>query len=146
MQTQQELARQVLVLQQENTFLKEELAQLKRLIFGSKKERFIPAHSGQQSIFDLAEAEQSPVMETVTYEREKPAKKANAKRLLLPAHLPRQEEIINPDGVDVDNCTKIGEKVTEVLEYTPVNSMFKRQYVLCIRPIMKSWWPNYPPK
>jgi len=132
-QTQQELVAENLLLRQEIAFLKEELANLKRLIFGSKKERFIPAHSDQQSLFDSQQAEVVPETETVTYEREKPSKKGNAKRLLLPGHLLRKEEIIHPEGVDVDNCTKIGEKVTEVLEYTPGKFYVQKT----IRPVYK---------
>jgi transposase len=133
-QTQQGLAAENLLLRQEIAFLKEELAQLKRLIFGSKKERFIPAHSDQQSLFDFQQAEVAPETETVTYERGKPAKKGNAKRLLLPAHLPRKEETIYPEGVDVDNCIKIGEKVTEVLEYTPGKFYVQKT----VRPVYKA--------
>lgn len=132
-QTQQELAAENLLLRQEITFLKEELAQLKRLIFGSKKERFIPAHSDQQSLFDLQQTQVAPETETVTYEREKPVHKGQAKRLLLPAHLPRKEETIYPEGIDVDNCTKIGEKVTEVLEYTPGKFYVQKT----VRPVYK---------
>lgn len=132
-QTQQELAAENLLLRQEIAFLKEELAQFKRLVFGSKKERFISTLSSQQSLFDPQEVQMAPQKETVTYEREKPAKKGNAKRLLLPAHLPRQEETIHPEGVDVDNCTKIGEKVTEVLEYTPGKFYVQKT----VRPVYK---------
>jgi len=118
-QTSVELAEENLLLRQEVTFLKEELAQLRRMIFGSKKERFIPSDDSQQSLFDQEEQNTLPEKETVVYEREKPIKKAKAKRLLLPAHLRREEEIIEPEGIDTDNSRKIGEKVTEVLEYTP---------------------------
>lgn len=118
MQTQQQLAEQVLILQQENTFLKEELAQLKRMIFGSKKERFIATDSAQQSLFEVELEQSAPETETVSYQREKPVREGKAKRLLLPAHLPRKEEVLEPENIATDS-TKIGEKVTEVLEYTP---------------------------
>ena len=130
-QTQEELRFQVSVLQQENAILKEELAQLKRLIFGSKKERFIPAGTTQQSLFEDEVEVVGPQRETVTYEREKPAKKA-PKRLQLPAHLPRNEETLDPEGISEDD-TKIGEKVTEVLEYTPGKLWVKKT----IRPVYK---------
>lgn len=119
MQLPQGLQEENALLRQENAFLKEELAQLKRMIFGSKKERFMAADTGQQAIFDEATEPLEAPRETVTYQREKSGKKGKAKRLLLPAHLPREEEVIAPEGLDVTNSSKIGEKVTEVLEYTP---------------------------
>ncbi len=119
MQTQQGLQEENALLREEIAFLKEELAQFKRMVFGSKKERFIPADPGQQGLFDATAHPSEAQQETVTYQREKTAKKGKAKRLLLPAHLPREEEIIEPEGLDTANSNKIGEKVTEVLEYTP---------------------------
>lgn len=118
MQTQVDLAEENLILRQENACLKEELAQLRRLIFGSKKERFIPSDSAQTSLFDEPEETIEPEVEQIAYTREKSSKKGKAKRLLLPAHLPRKEEIIEPEDL-VENSVRIGEKVTEVLEYTP---------------------------
>ncbi len=118
MPKQQDLAEENLVLRQEVAFLKEELAQLKRMLFGSKKERFIAGDNGQQSLFDTPAQQEEPEQENITYQRNKPAKN-NAKRLLLPAHLPRKEEVIEPEGIDTERCIKIGEKVSEVLEYTP---------------------------
>ncbi|MCP4474366.1 MAG: IS66 family transposase [Gammaproteobacteria bacterium] len=119
MQTQTDLAEEVTFLRQENTFLKEELAQLKRMIFGSKKERFIPVDSAQASLFGMEASPENPESEQITYTREKPTKKDKAKRLLLPAHLPRKEEIIEPVDFDSEKSIRIGDKVTEVLEYTP---------------------------
>lgn len=130
-QTHEELVKENLSLRQEIAFLKEELAQLKRLIFGSKKERFIPAGSSQQRLFeDEVEAVESQ-RETVTYERDRPAKKV-PKRLQLPAHLPRNVETLDPEGISEDD-TRIGEKVTEVLEYTPGKLWVKKT----IRPVYK---------
>ena len=132
MQTQQELAEENLILRQEVAYLKEELAQLKRLIFGSKKERFIAADDAQQSLFDLEqkEEEQEETKE-VTYTRKKSSGKA--KRLLVPAHLPREEEVLEPEGVDTEGSVKIGEKVSEVLEYTPGKFYVKKT----VRPVYK---------
>ena len=58
-------------------------------------------------------------LEEVSYTREKNKKTGKAKRLLLPAHLLRKDEIIEPEGLDKANSIYLGEKVTEVLEYTP---------------------------
>lgn len=118
MQSQEELLKRNAFLEQEVLYLKEELAQLKRMVFGSKKERFIPVNSDQQSLFDGEIETVEPDTQMVSYQREKSGKQGKAKRLLLPAHLPREEETIEVEGLSVDSV-KIGEKVTEVLEYTP---------------------------
>ena len=107
------------ILRQENAYLKEELAQLKRMIFGSKRERFIPSDLTQQSLFDTETPQEAPQQETVTYQRDKPKKEGKAKRLLLAAHLPREEHLLEPEGLDQESSIRIGEKVSEVLEYTP---------------------------
>ncbi|TRX59432.1 IS66 family transposase [Fulvivirga sp. M361] len=119
MQGQVDLQEEVLTLRQENAYLKEELAQLKRMIFGRKRERFIPSDIAQHALFEEQEAVEAAAQQTITYQREKPKKTGKAKRLLLPAYLPREERLIEPQGVDWQNSVRIGEKVSEVLEYTP---------------------------
>lgn len=109
-------------LKAENLRLRHELAQLKRMIFGSRSERFIPIKDGQLALgFEIEEAPKpEPEKETITYSREKQDKleKKGHSRLELPAHLPRIEEIIEPKE-DITGAEKIGETVTEVLEYEP---------------------------
>jgi transposase len=82
---------------------------------------------GQPILFDLDYNEQE-VVETkeVTYTKEI-KKKQNKKpsRKALPAHLKRVEEVIEPKGVTPDH-KRIGEEVTEVLEYTPANMYVRR--------------------
>jgi len=125
--------KEIAFLRQENAHLKEELGQLRRLIFGSKKERFIAPDSAQQVLFDQPDEEVTEVeKEQITYSRDK-KKPGKAKRLLLPAHLPRKEEIIEPEGLDKENDELIGEKVTEVLEYTPGKFYIRR----IVRPTYK---------
>lgn len=120
----------------ENMFLKQELAQLKRMIFGSKSERHIGDDPGQLSLGLGVEAVTQPEKETeqITYTRNKSDnKKGSAVRLVLPLHLHREEHIIEP-GKDVTGARKIGEVVTEVLEYTPgkfyVERYVRPKYVL----------------
>ena len=132
MSQQVDLQQQIQTLRQENAYLKEELAQFKRLIFGSKRERFIATDAGQQSIFE-EESAAEPEKETLTYQRNKPAKKSKAKRLLLSESLPRDEQVILPEGVDPENSIKIGEKISEVLEYTPG----KLYVIRTVRPVYK---------
>ncbi len=40
------------ILRDEDSFLKDQLEQLKRMVFGQKRERFIPGDNGQNSLFD----------------------------------------------------------------------------------------------
>jgi transposase len=111
--------------------LKQELAQLKRMIFGSKSERFIPADPGQLSLdLDVKQApEQVPATESITYTRRisKESDKKGHARLPLPGHLHREEIVIEPDE-DITGAKKIGEVVTEILEYTP-GKFYVEKYV-----------------
>jgi transposase len=120
----------------ENLYLKQELAQLKRMIFGSKSERHIGNDPGQLSLGLDVEAGTPPEKgtEQITYTRNKTDnKKGSAIRLALPSHLHREEHIIEPEE-DITGARKIGEVVTEVLEYTPgkfyVERYVRPKYVL----------------
>ena len=90
------------------------------MIFGSKSERFIQEDPGQLSLGLDIQQQETPEIETedLSFTRKKPSKKKDSPvRLPLPSHLRREEHIIEPD-VDVTGAKKIGEEVTEVLEYT----------------------------
>ncbi len=117
-----ELSAKVSDLTIELLYYKHELAQLKRMIFGSKSERFVPATSGQLSLELNVEQESAPEQETesITYTRKKPKdpNKNVPVRLPLPGHLHREEHVIEPEEV-TSGAKKIGEVVTEILEYTP---------------------------
>ena len=99
--------------------LKAELAQLKRLIYGARSERFVPAADGQLPLGLEAEATPEPpaAEEQIRYTRRKPQGKKPV-RVALPAHLPRTEEVIEPEGLS-EGSEKLGEEVTELLEYEP---------------------------
>ena len=107
--------------------LRHELDQLKRLIFGSKRERFVPEHSPEQLELELG---QEPVeatetaTETVTYQRRK---KKHPGRTKLPDNLPTEDVIIEPEG-DTTEMVLIGEDVTETLDYKP-GVLLKRRYI-----------------
>ncbi|MDQ7064323.1 MAG: IS66 family transposase [candidate division KSB1 bacterium] len=116
--TYDELVAQNTRLQSENAFLKQELAQLKRLIFGQKRERFIPADSNQLDMAIATAPEPEPETETITYTRRKQDKPQKPSRHVLPAHLPRDVVVIEPKE-DTTGLKKIGETITEELEYTP---------------------------
>jgi transposase len=117
-------------LQAENIYLKQELSQLKRMIFGTKSERYVPFDTGQLSLnLDIEQQEPEKVeTEQVYYTRKKPGKeKGKPVRLSLPSHLHRQEIVINPRG-DISGAKKIGEEITEILEYTP-GKFYVEKYV-----------------
>jgi len=110
-------------------FLQLELEKLKRMFWGAKSERFVPADSSQLSM-ELGQSLSSPVepkTEEITYTRHKVDKKAGHARLELPATLPREVVVIEP-GEDVTGARKIGEVITEVLEYTP-GKLYVTRYV-----------------
>ena len=118
-------------LMSENTFLKEELAQIKRLLFGKKNERFI-GENGDNKQLDLFSGavqpatEQEVVTEEITYERARKDKNKPVRRI-FPAHLPRIEETVEPEDLPGD-AVKLGEEITEILEYSP-GKIFVRQIV-----------------
>jgi len=109
------------------------LAQLLKLFKGSKTERFVPS-AEQLSIFeDMAPAPSAePLSQTIT--RKIPHKKDKQQpiRKLLPPQLPRQTTTIEPEGIDLETATKIGQEITEVLEYKPgkffVNQIIRPKY------------------
>jgi len=114
--------------EQKIIFLQQQLDELKRLIFGSKRERFVSVADDQASLFDFGPQQQEVLSkrEQITYERAK-AEKKKPVRLFLPSHLERRKEIIEPKDVPAD-AKKIGDEVTEILEYTP-GSLFVRAII-----------------
>ncbi|HNX08126.1 MAG TPA: IS66 family transposase [Bacteroidales bacterium] len=113
----------------ENAWLKYQLAELKRMIFGSKSERYVPQDTNQPTLFELPEEdrnEKPAEFETVT--RKKPEqKKRQPLRMDIPAHLPRKTEVIEPKNLP-EGSKKIGEIITELLEVEPAN-IYVRQII-----------------
>lgn len=112
-------------MRQQIELLNHQLAELKRMIFGAKRERFVPADSNQGSLFDLPQEEAQGNQEQISYTRNKPKEKKQPLRLELAPHLPRKEEVIVPEGLPED-AKKIGEAVTEILEYEPATIYVRR--------------------
>ncbi len=113
--------------------ISEELAQLKRMIFGSKSERFIASDDNQLSLLTVEEKEREIKTQEVNYIRTKAEKQSKHQgRMPLPAHLPRVEHIIEPE-VKTEGMKKIGEEITETLHYIPgkllVNKYVRPKYV-----------------
>jgi transposase len=111
--------------------LREELDQLKRMIYGARSERFVPSSSPDQLRLDVAPNEeegadqQEKEREAVSYERPKKKQKAKPVRSALPDHLPREEEHHEPEGLP-EGARRIGEEVTELLESTPSKLYVRR--------------------
>ena len=106
--------------------LKQRLAWFERMMFSRKSERFVPDEESAGQLSLGFESEQTQEVEATVrqliqaHERKVPKKKdkAHPGRQPIPAHLPRVEEVIEPDE-DVSGFKRIGEDVTEVLEYEP---------------------------
>lgn len=104
--------------------LKARVAWFERQMFGQKRERFIAAASPDQLVLDFGSEQVEVAPEeakqiVAAHERTKPDAEKNHKgRVLIAEHLPREEEIIEPEE-DTSDMIRIGEDVTETLEYTP---------------------------
>lgn len=117
-------------LEDQVTTLGQELSELKRLIYGSKRERFMgQAAPGQLSLLSDEVAVPAAPVEKQTCQRRvaRPATSPSPSRKLLPAHLPRVEVVLEPEE-DTSGMKKIGEQISEELEYEPAK-LFVRRYV-----------------
>ena len=113
--------------------------QLRRLIHGSKSERFIPqVHPSQlalsfeeelAAICKAVKEEQEKIL--IEYERKK-AKKEHPGRMQLPSHLPVNEIVLEPTE-DTTDMVCIGQKISEELDYTPaklhINRYIRNKYI-----------------
>ncbi len=116
--------------------LADQLAWYRRKLWKPQSEKFIPQDPNQRKIdfegLDILPEEEETIKEAekeiITYERNKPEKvKKQPVRLPLPDFLRREEEIIEPDGIDA-NWVRIGEEVTEILEHKP-GELFVRRII-----------------
>lgn len=105
--------------------------QLRRLIFGATRERFIsdtpvnqlplPLHVDE----DAVAATVAEATEKIAYERRVAKQKNHPGRNELPSHLPVEVTVIEPSE-DVSAMKRIGEEVSDVLELTPASLFIKR--------------------
>jgi transposase len=118
-------------LESDHLKVKHELAQLRRMLFGAKSERFVPtAHPSQLNLLE-APATEVTEQETIIVDKHERRKKKEKHpvRQLLPASLPREVITIYPEGFDGNTTQKpIGEEITEVLEEIP-GKLFVKKYV-----------------
>jgi transposase/uncharacterized coiled-coil protein SlyX len=116
-----------------------QIEQLRRMIFGSKRERFESVMDSAQLALEF-EPKTAEIAETVKAEREqirveylrKKVKKEHPGRLALPSHLPVVETIIEPLE-DTSDMIHIGREITEELDYTPgtlhINRIIRNKYI-----------------
>lgn len=122
--------------------LTDQLAWLRRKFWKASSEKYIPVDPAQRKIdfdgLDVLPQEEETIKtaasEIDTYKRNKPEHtKKQAVRLTLPDDLRREEEIIEPQGID-ENWVRIGEEVTEQLEHKPgeiyVRRIIRPKYAL----------------
>lgn len=115
-----------------------QLSELQRMVYGSKSERLKSTTPDPQQLDLFASTEDAPTIEppleqtrTISYERKK--EKKQPVRSVLPEHLRREEEIIEPENIP-RGAVKIGEAITEILEYKPaevyVRKIIRPKYVV----------------
>ena len=116
--------------------LQQQLSQLQKMIFGSRHERFLPTDSNPSQLSLAMEAEAMatcPVTQAqqITYTRTttsvEPKPLSHPGRMKLPEHLRREAIVIEPQE-ETTACKKMGEEITEVLEWQP-GELFVKRYV-----------------
>jgi transposase len=114
--------------------LESELAQLKKMIFGSRQERFVPMPSDHPQLSLGIEGEPANNIvvssQKISYTRTNVAVDRqpllHPGRMKLPESLRREEIVIEPAG-DLAGCKMMGEEITEVLEYAP-GELYVKKY------------------
>jgi transposase len=116
--------------------LRLQLDQLKRMIFSSKQERFIPHATPDQLALPLdietpAQITTTTSIQKISYDRvttkTEKTPTHHPGRTKLPDHLQRQEIFIEPTE-NISGMKKIGEEITEELEYEP-GKLFVKKYI-----------------
>ena len=102
--------------------------QMQRLLYGAKRERFIPNQDENQMTLPFEVEEQTEPekqQEVITYVRSKTKRENHPGRLPLPDHLPVEEIVIEPKE-DTTGMKCIGKEVTDQLELVPAKLFIKR--------------------
>ncbi len=108
--------------------LQHQLSQLQKMIFGARSEKSRTLYPDQPTLFDVPASEEEQAVETeeVVLQRKKAVEpKMPPVRKELARHLPRRKQVIEPAGLPAD-AERIGEKITEVLEYAPAKFWVRR--------------------
>ncbi|HVU98001.1 MAG TPA: IS66 family transposase [Puia sp.] len=112
------------------TLLTYELRDMKRMLFGRKSERFLPLPpTAQLNLAELmAEAVPPPIItQEVKVIKKQATEVKPTGRHALPAHLPKVD-IVQEPMEDTSGLEKIGEEITEQLDYTP-GKLLVRRYI-----------------
>lgn len=116
--------------------LQQQILQLQKMIFGSKHERFVSTDINPSqlsldiqteaiAVCSVVDAKRVSYTKTNVTVEQKPLQHPG--RMKLPESLRREEIIIEPSG-DFSACKKIGEEITEILEYNP-GELFVKKYI-----------------
>jgi len=122
--------------------LTDQLAWFRRKLWKPSSEKYIPSDPAQRKLdfdgIDILPEEETVIKasanEIITYKRTRVEReKKQPVRMPLPENLRREEEIIEPEGID-DLWVRIGEEVTEQLEHKPgelyVRRIIRPKYAL----------------
>lgn len=121
--------------------LKHQLAQFQKMIFGSKHERFEAADPdhllGKSSVqlslgldvdtIAICKITEATAVKYIRTKTEVTPGKPHPGRTALPEHLRRETTILQPD-TDVTGLKKIGDDVTEILDFIP-GELYVKQYI-----------------
>jgi len=116
--------------------LTDQLAWFRRKFWKPSSEKYIPSDPAQRKLdfdgVDILPEEETVIKasanEIITYKRTRVEReKKQPVRMPLPENLRREEEIIEPEGID-ENWVRIGEEVTEQLEHKP-GELFVRRII-----------------
>jgi len=129
--SKQELLRENKALHHKVCTLEQENAQLKKLIFGAKRERFVATEDPSQAKLFEGQTEVVPSVIKEEPKQNPPKKKTSRKgikRNTFPSNLERKTTIIQPEQVSNNSLTPIGEDITELLAYRPA-SLYVKQII-----------------
>jgi transposase len=107
-----------------------ELREMKRLLFGRKSERFVPPQdTGQLDLALVMQEAAAPVavQEKVVVIKTKQSSRQPTGRQPLPSNLERKHIVLEPE-TDTTGMKKIGEEITEQLDYKP-GKLFVLRYI-----------------
>lgn len=116
--------------------MRDELRQLRRMLFGRKSERFIPSDPAQlkldfEGVAELKQEREYAALQAAAPTRYKePAARGarpeeDRQRRIFSEHLERRDEVIEPAEIPAGG-KRIGEEVTELLEYKPGELYIRR--------------------